>query len=251
MVSRMNTSEPDQKETPIPGLYLFPLPIASPSKHSWIGESEKSLLRSSRLIFAENERTVRRFISSLNLNIRIDEIRIERLDKETGSAKAKEYAGLISGTGHGLLMSEAGCPAIADPGSLLVDACHQMGIRVFPLVGPSSILLALIGSGLSGQHFSFHGYLPVDPAECAKKIRQLEIESAKEGRTQILIETPYRNSGIWQRLLETLKPETKLCYASGLGGDSEKIAQKRVREWKNGLPVEWQKSPSVFLFMAD
>jgi 16S rRNA (cytidine1402-2'-O)-methyltransferase len=147
-------------------------------------------------------------------------------------------------------MSDAGCPAVADPGSLLVDACHSHGLRVNPLVGPSSILLALMASGLSGQNFAFHGYLPVDKAECSRKIRQLEIESKKEGRSQILIETPYRNAAIWQSLIGNLSAETKLCYAMGIGSNEEEIRQMMVKEWKKHPVPAWKKVPAIFLFMA-
>lgn len=232
-------------------LYLFPLPISeATASGDYPGSFMKDLLISTKLIFAENERTARRFISSLKLGIRLEDVQIERFDKESGRPESERLTDLLNEKGHALLMSEAGCPGIADPGAILVDACHRKGIRVIPLVGPSSILLALMGSGLSGQHFSFHGYLPVDKAECCKKIRQLEADSLRESRTQIFIETPYRNASVWSRLLESLKPETRLCFASGLGSDEEEIQQTRVSEWKRKAAPEWKKTPSVFLFMA-
>lgn len=232
-------------------LYLFPLPISETGEVPyWLGEYSQQLLKDTRLIFAENERTARRFISSLKLGIRIEDIRIERLDKDSPESAIGEYISLLKDNKNALLMSESGCPAIADPGSLLVDACHLNEIRVIPVVGPSSILLALMASGLSGQQFAFHGYLPVDRTENSRKIRQLEIDSRKEKRTQIFIETPYRNSSIWDRLLENLSQETRLCFASDIGSPSEKIIQKRVSDWRIADKIIWEKTPTVFLFLA-
>jgi 16S rRNA (cytidine1402-2'-O)-methyltransferase len=232
-------------------LYLFPLPISEDSgSRDYLGNGLRKLLLETKLIFAENERTARRFISSLKLGIRLEEIHIERFDKDSDASEANRLVTLLIGKGPALLMSEAGCPGIADPGAVLVDACHKLGVRVVPLVGPSSILLALMGSGFSGQNFAFHGYLPVDKSECSKKIRQLETDSLKEKRTQIFIETPYRNASVWERLLDSLKPETGLCYAFGIGSEEEEIIQKKVSEWKKGPGPEWKKIPAVFLFMA-
>jgi 16S rRNA (cytidine1402-2'-O)-methyltransferase len=234
-----------------PGLYLFPLPLSDGAlQHNWMGEQMRSLLSETRLIFAENERTARRFISSLKLGIKIAEYRIERLDKDTGASEIREFLSLLQVSGIALLMSEAGCPAIADPGAVLVDACHRASVPVHPLVGPSSILLALMASGLSGQAFAFHGYLPIDRKECTSRIRQLELESGREKCTQLFIETPYRNAAIWQCLLESLHPETRLCYAIDITGKSEEIRQKKVAEWRAGPPVNWSKLPAVFLFLA-
>ena len=239
------------EEKPEKCLFLFPLPITEDSgSRDYLGSSMLDMLQHSRLIFAENERTARRFISSLKLGIRLDDIQIERFDKDSAPTEAERLVALIKETGPALLMSEAGCPGIADPGALLVEACHRHGIRVIPLVGPSSILLALMSSGLSGQNFAFHGYLPVDKTECSKKIRQLESDSQKENRTQIFIETPYRNAAVWERLLENLRPDTRLCCASGIGSQEEEIHQKKVSEWKKASGPEWKKIPAVFLFMA-
>jgi 16S rRNA (cytidine1402-2'-O)-methyltransferase len=232
-------------------LFLFPLPISEDSgSRDYLGNRMSALLQHSSLIFAENERTARRFISSLKLGIRLDDIQIERFDKDSTPSDAERLMDLLKKQGQALLMSEAGCPGIADPGAVLVEACHRHGIRVIPLVGPSSIFLALMSSGLSGQNFAFHGYLPVDKAECSKKIRQLEADSVKEKRTQIFIETPYRNAAVWERLLENLRPDTRLCCASGIGSQEEEIHQKKVSEWKKGPGPEWKKIPAVFLFMA-
>ena len=234
-----------------PGLYLFPVPLSDNSiELPWLGSEYREILKSGKLIFAENERTARRFISSLKLGIIIDDLRIEKLNKDTGILEVNNYAKLIKEYGHALMMSESGCPAVADPGSVLVDVCHKLGIDVHPLIGPSSILLALMGSGLSGQSFAFHGYLPVDKNECGRKIRQLEIESSREGRTQIFIETPYRNGSIWNLLIENLSPGTKLCMAIDLTGPKQEIKQSTVAKWRESAEIKWEKIPAIFLFMA-
>lgn len=235
----------------LPGLYLFPLPLSGTGlEQDWIGPRMKELLHSTRLIFAENERTARRFVSSLKLGIRLEQYQLERLDKNSGSEEINAGIRLLKKEGRALLMSEAGCPGVADPGAELTEACHRNGIAVHPLTGPSSILMALMASGLSGQAFSFHGYLPIDRRECAARIRALELESAREKRTQIVIETPYRNGSLWQCLLDHLSPSTRLCYARDLTGPSEEIRQQAVGQWKKESLPEWQKTPTVFLFMA-
>lgn len=235
----------------LPGLYLFPLPLSgSGADQVWIGDRLREILQNTKLIFAENERTARRFISSLKLQVRIEEYHLERLDKDSSSTDIQHFLKLLHGEGRALLMSEAGCPAVADPGSVLVDACHRNGIRVHPLVGPSSLLLALMASGLSGQCFSFHGYLPIDKKECAARIRALEQQSARENRTQIFIETPYRNENLWKMLLENLQSKTRLCFARDLSGKAEEIRQDFVGNWKKEDKVIWDKIPSVFLLMA-
>ncbi len=145
-------------------------------------------------------------------------------------------------------MSEAGCPAVADPGSALVDACHKNQIRVLPLIGPSSIILSLMASGLNGQAFSFNGYLPVDKNACSRELKKLEQVSLRENRTQIFIETPYRNASVWSNLLSCLSPDTRLCYAKNISSPSEEIRQMKVSEWKKLPAVEWEKVPVIFLF---
>ncbi|WP_287369757.1 SAM-dependent methyltransferase, partial [Thauera sp.] len=148
------------------------------------------------------------------------------------------------------LMSDAGCPAVADPGARLVARAHALGIRVAPLVGPSSILLGLMGSGLNGQSFAFHGYLPVNEAERDTALRALEDESRKLGRTQIFIETPYRNERMFDALLKTLKPETRLCVACDLSTANELLQTRSVRDWKKAERPALAKRPSLFLLLA-
>ncbi len=250
----MNSSDSLQlvgEKEALEGLYLFPLPIAEGRKGlEWLGLECRELLMGNRLIFAENERTARRFIASLKLGVRIEDYRIMRLDKDSTPDDYLNCICLLRENGSALLMSEAGCPAIADPGSELVRLCHENEIKVHPITGPSSLLLALMGSGLSGQRFTFHGYLPIDKNQCAQRIRILEQDSAREASTQLFIETPYRNKSVWEQLLRNLSPRTLLCFARDLGGAAEEIRMKPVAKWKSCQEVEWPKNPCVFLFMA-
>jgi 16S rRNA (cytidine1402-2'-O)-methyltransferase len=243
---------PEKDDFICEGLYLFPVPITEEEGgRNWIGPDLVGLVKRAKLVFAENERSARRFISSLKTGLKIESLQVERLDKNTSRSEIADFLKMLKDSGSALLMSESGCPAIADPGSMLVDACHKAGIPVHPLTGPSSIILALMASGLNGQSFAFHGYLPVDRKQCAEKIRILEKESRKENRTQIFIETPYRNASIWNNLVEHLQEDTKLCFAKGLGASSGKIGQKKVAEWKKAGIQDWEKTPCVFLFLAE
>ncbi|QSI75777.1 SAM-dependent methyltransferase [Niveibacterium microcysteis] len=148
------------------------------------------------------------------------------------------------------LMSEAGCPAVADPGALLVRQAHRLGIRVAPLVGPSSLLLSLMASGLNGQSFAFHGYLPVKEAERAAALRELEKESRRFKRTQLFIETPYRNQAMFAALLAGLSAETQLCVARELTTAGEWIATRSIASWKKSEAPDLDRRPTVFLFLA-
>ena len=147
------------------------------------------------------------------------------------------------------ILCEAGCPAVADPGQLLVQAAHELGVAVKPLVGPSSILLALMASGMNGQRFQFVGYLPIDAQQRQKIIRELESESEKRGTTQIFIETPYRNNQLLEALLHHAKPSTRLCIASGITGSQEFIHTLTISQWKLRLP-DLHKKPTIFLLLA-
>lgn len=231
-------------------LFLLPVPISQNGSNDWIGADYHTLIKETTLYFVENVRTARRFISSLKLGIQIDSLRFEVLDKNTTETEIKNFGNLISTENKAIVMSESGCPGVADPGSKLVGEAHRLGVEILPVVGPSSILLALMGSGLSGQNFCFHGYLPIESKERSQSIRQLETESQKRNQTQIFIETPYRNQNVWKALLSDLKPETRLAFARDLQGDDQKIVQKRVAAWRQTPDIEWNKSPTIFLFQA-
>lgn len=171
----------------------------------------------------------------------------ERLD--TASADAL-LAPVLAGQDAGLI-SEAGCPAVADPGALIVRRAHALGIHVVPHVGPSSLLLALMASGLNGQGFAFHGYLPAKTEERTQAIRQLERESAKLKRTQLFIETPYRNNAMMESLLASCEADTLLCVARGLSSPSELVSTRRIADWKQASSPDLDRQPTVFLFLAN
>ncbi|MFA4912647.1 MAG: SAM-dependent methyltransferase, partial [Burkholderiaceae bacterium] len=148
------------------------------------------------------------------------------------------------------LVSEAGCPAVADPGAQVVELAHTMGITVQPWVGPSSILLGLMASGLSGQQFAFHGYAPIEPGQRAKTLKAWELDSARHRQTQMLIETPYRNMAMFATLLASLKGDTRLCIARSLTTPEQYIMTRTIRDWKKAQAPELDKQPTLFLFMA-
>lgn len=202
-------------------------------------------VRVCNVFFVENERTARRFLKSLWKEMVIDDYEWHTIHKAEAEVKQAFLAAINSGKTIGII-SEAGCPGVADPGQLLVEAAHETGALVKPLVGPSSILLALMASGMNGQHFCFNGYLPVDNAARTKAIRRLEVEAHKNNCTQIFIETPYRNNQLLDALIQTCQPATKLCIAVSITSPAEFIKTKTVSEWKKSKP-DIHKKPAIFL----
>lgn len=198
--------------------------------------------------FAENIRTARRFIKSICPSTVIDSLEFSEIDKHTGADTRLMKQWIKEGHDIGI-MSESGCPGIADPGAILVMTAHEAGAEVIPLTGPSSILLSLMASGLSGQHFSFNGYLPVKEPERCKKLRELEAISAKENRTQIFIETPYRNNAMLDDILKHCRGNTLLCIAQEITAPGAFIKTKKISAWKAGKP-SLEKKPAVFLLLA-
>ena len=200
---------------------------------------------------AENAKTARAELKRIGHPVPLRELAIEQLPATPTAADVERLlAPLREGRDMGL-MSEAGCPAVADPGALLVRRAHELGLIVKPLVGPSSILLALMASGLDGQRFAFHGYLPARDPERSLRIAELEQESARLKQTQIFIETPYRNRALFAALLLACRPETRLCLATDLTLGSENIATRRMAEWIAASPPDLDKRPTVFLLLAD
>ena len=201
-----------------------------------------------QVIFAENERTTRRFLKSICKEIVIDDYEwhtIHNAEKEqiiTLKQKIKEGKNIA-------IISEAGCPGIADPGQILIHEAQKINAIVKPLVGPSSILLALMASGLNGQEFCFCGYLPIDNLERIKKIKHLEEESIQKKSTQIFIETPFRNNKIVEAILQNCKPATQLCIAVEITSPNEVIKTKTIAEWKNEK-VDLHKKPTIFLLLG-
>lgn len=201
-----------------------------------------------KVIFAENERTARRFLKSICKQIVIDDYEWFTIHK-TETEQLATFKQKIIEEKNIAIISEAGCPGIADPGQILVKAAQQLDVVVKPLVGPNSILLALMGSGMNGQQFQFVGYLPIDTQPRALKIKELEEESGKKKCTQIFIETPYRNNQLLEILLKTCKPSTQLCIACDLTSKNEYIKTRSIEDWKKEN-IDLHKKPVIFLFLA-
>ena len=230
-------------------LFLIPTLLAKETGDEVLPSSLKAVAKGIDYFLCENVRTARRFVSSLKVHPEIGSIQFEVLDKET---KVEELSNLMKPLDDGRnvgVLSESGCPGIADPGALAVRYAHQNGVRVVPLVGPSSILLALMASGLNGQQFAFHGYLPIESKAAIQTIRVLERESKEKNQTQIFIETPFRNNKMLSNLLRALQPDTSLCVAINLTSAEEKIISQEVVLWKKSTPT-LEKIPASFLFLA-
>jgi 16S rRNA (cytidine1402-2'-O)-methyltransferase len=230
-------------------LFLIPNVIAEHSQDQVLTFQVKKILPDIRHFLAEDVRTARRYLSSLKIYESLEALQFSVLDKNTKEEEIGEFFTPLF-EGHNLgVISESGCPGVADPGALAVRFAHNHGVRVIPLVGPSSILLALMASGLNGQKFSFHGYLPIDAKEAGKAIKEMEKESGIKNQTQIFIETPYRNNALLQNLVKNLSSDTDLCVAFDLTGDSEFVSTRKVKAWRLQT-IELPKKPAVFLFLA-
>jgi len=227
-------------------LYLIPNVIAEGANDT-IPQHVISVLPSTNIFLAENIRTARRFLSSLNIYDSIEALTFHVLDKDT-----KDVGPLMSELKNNKnigVISESGCPGVADPGALAVAWAHANGFRVVPLVGPSSLLMALMASGLNGQQFVFHGYIPIDSKQASDNVRSMEKESKKKNQTQVFIETPYRNNQLFDLLLKTLQKTTLLTVAIDITGKQESIRTQTIAQWQM-LKMTWPKHPAVFLFLA-
>lgn len=230
-------------------LYLVPNTLGNNNINYTIPNEVISIIKNLKVFFSENPTNTMSLLKAIDKNIDLNSIDFFELNEHTDVREIYEYSKKLGRYDIGII-SEAGCPGIADPGAEIVKIAHQKGIKVIPLTGPSSILLALIGSGLNGQNFSFNGYLPVKPQIRKKEIRKLEQNSNKENRTQIFIETPYRNIKLFEELLETLNPATSLCVASNITLDTECIITKKIEEWRQSPTPSIHKIPAIFLFLA-
>lgn len=227
-------------------LFLIPSPLGERAVDWVIPNHVKQCIANLTHFIVEHPKTARHFLKQIALQQSIQDLTLQILDKHTpvnvlDSLLWPIYAGNDMG-----LLSEAGCPAIADPGANLVRIAHEKRIQVVPLVGPSSILLALMASGLNGQCFCFHGYLPIDKMSCIKKIIQIELESFKLNQTQIFIETPYRNKKLFELLITHCQISTRLCIASNLTMQDETVKTRSIKDWQTNLP-DFEKKPTVFL----
>jgi 16S rRNA (cytidine1402-2'-O)-methyltransferase len=227
-------------------LFLIPTILAPDTQETVLPPQIKAVVSELNVFFVEELRTARRFISSLKLNKVIDDITFYELNKDTPHdqtltqlKKLKADAGIIS---------EAGCPGVADPGAVAVAFAHQLGHKVVPLVGPSSILMALMASGFNGQSFTFNGYLPIDKQLRIKSLKDLEQIAKKKQQTQIFMETPFRNNQLLEDILQNLNTETLLCIACNVTAKDEFIKTLRVKDWQKSKP-DLHKKPTIFLLL--
>ena len=229
-------------------LYLIPVPLGETPVGQVLPAYNAEIIRNISVFIVENVRSARRFLKKADNSINIDDIEFYELNEHTNKNSIGNYLDPIIKEGKPMgVISEAGCPAVADPGADIVALAQKKNIRIIPLVGPSSILMSVMASGFSGQSFAFNGYLPAKPQERAQKLKQLEQRCYKENQTQLFIETPYRNAQMIESILKTCRPETKLCIASGITCPEEYIKTKSVAEWKKSQLPENGKIPAVFL----
>ena len=236
----------------MPGtLWLLPVALGDTPWENYLPAVAREAACRLTHFVVENAKTARAELKRIGHPLPLRDMAIEQLPATPTPADIERLvAPLLAGLDLGL-MSEAGCPAVADPGALLVRRAHELGIAVKPMVGPSSLLLALMASGLDGQRFAFHGYLPAREPERSRRIVELEGESARNKQTQIFIETPYRNGVMFTALLSACRPRTRLCVATDLTLGSEGILTRRVADWKSAPPPDLDKRPTVFLLLAD
>jgi len=229
-------------------VYLIPTTLGDNEPLEVLPLSVKKTVEELQYFIVENEKSARRFIKKITPKKSQAAIHILVLDKYTDDFESKHYLDIcFKGFSIGIL-SEAGVPAIADPGATIVKLAHQLKLQVVPLVGPSSILMAMMASGMNGQNFAFNGYLPIDSVERKISIKRLEKRSKEFNQTQIFIETPYRNEKMFKSLLQSLTPTTQLCVATDISLQSEFIKTMSVQEWKSQKP-DLHKRPTIFIVL--
>lgn len=227
-------------------LYLLPVTLGETTIEKVLPTYNKEIILGIKHFIVEDIRSARRFLKKVERNINIDELTFYPLNKHTSPEDISGYLKpLMEGHPMGVI-SEAGCPAVADPGADVVAIAQRKNLKVVPLVGPSSIILSVMGSGFNGQSFAFHGYLPIEPNERIKRIKALEQRVYSENQTQLFIETPYRNLKMMEDILKNCRSQTKLCVAANITCEGEFIKTKTVKEWQGKLP-DINKIPCIFL----
>jgi len=227
-------------------LYLIPVTLGDTAIESVLPSYNKEVILNIRHFIVEDIRSARRFLKKVEREIDIDTLQFYPLNKHTSPEDISGYLKpLLNGESMGVI-SEAGCPAVADQGADVVAIAQRKNLKVVPLVGPSSIILSVMGSGFNGQSFAFHGYLPIEPAERAKRLKVLEQRIYGESQTQLFIETPYRNNKMVDDILLNCRPQTKLCIAANITCEGEYIKTRTVKEWQGKVP-DLAKIPCIFL----
>ena len=228
-------------------LYLIPVTLGATPFHQVIPAYNLDVIRQIRHYIVEEERTARRFLKMADKSIDIDQLNFYPMGKHADPKQFRDYLRpLCNGEAMGII-SEAGCPAIADPGADVVAIAQSLNLRVIPLVGPSSILLGLMASGFNGQSFAFHGYLPINDGQRSAMLKKLEARCSAEDQTQIFIETPFRNQQLFEDLLRICHPQTRLCVAAGITCEEEFIHTHTIQEWKKTTLPDLRKTPTIFL----
>jgi 16S rRNA (cytidine1402-2'-O)-methyltransferase len=231
----------------MPKLYLVPNSISETIANDFPDNIIRAI-KDVRIFFVEGPKASRRLLKSLDAQFPLGDCRFFDLNEHSNAKQVQEYAKILK-EGDSAIISEAGCPCVADPGADLVFLAHQNQIEIIPLVGPSSILLALMASGLNGQNFAFNGYLPKDRREKARKIKMLEDRSLKEKQAQIFMEAPYRNQSILEDILAAAQDKTYLCIACDITGPHQIIKTMSIKEWKKN-PLDFDKKPALFLLYS-
>lgn len=226
-------------------LYLIPVPLAEEAAHKTYTPYLVDTINQIDTYIVENSKTARRFLKEAGLKTAQKDLIVHDYGKHNRTDLGQFFVELAAGKEVGL-MSEAGCPGIADPGADIVAEAHKRGIKVVPLVGPSSILLALMASGFNGQSFAFWGYLPIDKEQRTKRIKDLDLSASRYKQTQIFIETPFRNNQLFEEVLKSCKPNTQICVASNLTGEDEYIKTQSVYNWRKE-EIDLHKKPTIFL----
>lgn len=231
-------------------LFLIPVPLAENAAHKSFTAFNIDVINSISTYIVENEKTARKFLKEAGIKIPQSELLIHDYGKhKRGNSMVPYFKELMTGKDVGL-MSEAGCPGVADPGAEVVAEAHKRGIKVVPLTGPNSILLALMASGFNGQSFTFHGYLPIDKTERGKRIKELEQLAEKNRQTQIFIETPFRNNHLFDDILKNSAAQTLLCVASNLTSEAEFVKTQTIGQWKQEK-IDLHKKPTIFLIYRE
>lgn len=245
----MTTSSEQASAALRPAVYLLPVPLSEGGWEHVLPAYNVEIMRPIRHFAVENVRSARRFLRSVMRNFPIDDCTFTELSEHTSLADVDAMLGPVR-RGFPLgVISEAGCPAVADPGASVVAAAQRAGIEVVPLVGPSSILMSLMGSGFDGQQFAFRGYLPVDEGARSRQLRELE-KLARGGQTQIFIETPYRNNRLLEQMARTLAPQTPVCVASDITGPRQSIITLPAAKWRT-RKYDYNRIPTIFLIGPD
>lgn len=228
------------------GLYLLPVTLGDTDIEKVLPAYNREIMVNIKHFIVEDVRSARRFLKKVERSIDIDSLTFYPLNKHTSPEAISSYLKpLLAGEAMGVI-SEAGCPAVADPGADVVAIAQRKNLKVIPLVGPSSIILSVMGSGFNGQSFAFHGYLPIDPGERARRIKALEARVYSEDQTQLFIETPYRNNKMLEDIVRSCRPQTRLCIAANITCEGEYIKTKTIKEWQGKLP-DLAKIPCIFL----